>query len=86
MKPRVKKINPLPKVTNELGPFLKLAEFTKAQLEELMMEGDVLEVSLDETQQIWKILQACQNEGGKVLEFDVNIFLYYKTVAGISQF
>ena len=26
-----------------------------------MMEGDLLEVSLDETQHIWKILQACQS-------------------------
>lgn len=24
-----------------------------------MMEGDLLEVSLDETQHIWRILQAC---------------------------
>ncbi|KAG9328893.1 hypothetical protein JZ751_009985, partial [Albula glossodonta] len=30
----------------------------KAQLEELMMVGDLLEVSLDETQHIWRILQA----------------------------
>ena len=25
-----------------------------------MMEGDLLEVSLDETQHIWRILQACK--------------------------
>ncbi|MEQ2195173.1 hypothetical protein XENOCAPTIV_008538 [Xenoophorus captivus] len=30
----------------------------KAQLEDLMMLGDLLEVSLDETQHIWRILQA----------------------------
>ena len=42
------------------SPVLELSELAKAQLEELMMEGDLLEVSLDETQHIWRILQACQ--------------------------
>ncbi|GFN77384.1 lysine-specific demethylase 5a [Plakobranchus ocellatus] len=41
------------------GPLLNVAETKRAQLEELMMEGDLLEVSLDETQHIWRILQAC---------------------------
>ncbi|XP_067685038.1 lysine-specific demethylase 5A-like isoform X3 [Haliotis asinina] len=41
-------------------PVLELSEIAKCQLEELMMEGDLLEVSLDETQHIWRILQACQ--------------------------
>ncbi|XP_076331157.1 lysine-specific demethylase 5A-like isoform X4 [Tachypleus tridentatus] len=39
-------------------PVLELSEDAKYQLEELMMEGDLLEVSLDETQHIWRILQA----------------------------
>lgn len=39
-------------------PLLSLSELVRAQLEELMMEGDLLEVSLDETQHIWRILQA----------------------------
>lgn len=39
-------------------PVLELSPSAKAQLEELMMEGDLLEVSLDETQHIWRILQA----------------------------
>uniref|UniRef100_A0A4W4H5V3 [histone H3]-trimethyl-L-lysine(4) demethylase n=1 Tax=Electrophorus electricus TaxID=8005 RepID=A0A4W4H5V3_ELEEL len=39
-------------------PVLELSPPAKAQLEELMMEGDLLEVSLDETQHIWRILQA----------------------------
>lgn len=39
-------------------PLLSLTEAVRAQLEELMMEGDLLEVSLDETQHIWRILQA----------------------------
>ncbi|GFR98729.1 lysine-specific demethylase 5A [Elysia marginata] len=42
-----------------VGPLLDVAETKRAQLEELMMEGDLLEVSLDETQHIWRILQAC---------------------------
>lgn len=40
------------------SPVLQLSDIAKAQLEELMMEGDLLEVSLDETQHIWRILQA----------------------------
>uniref|UniRef100_A0A3B4WYM9 [histone H3]-trimethyl-L-lysine(4) demethylase n=1 Tax=Seriola lalandi dorsalis TaxID=1841481 RepID=A0A3B4WYM9_SERLL len=39
-------------------PVLELSPQAKAQLEELMMLGDLLEVSLDETQHIWRILQA----------------------------
>ncbi|KAK3104094.1 hypothetical protein FSP39_024364 [Pinctada imbricata] len=45
------------------APVLELSPMAKAQLEELMMEGDLLEVSLDETQHIWRILQACQPQG-----------------------
>ncbi|XP_064606539.1 lysine-specific demethylase 5A-like isoform X1 [Liolophura sinensis] len=41
------------------APILELSEMARARLEELMMEGDLLEVSLDETQHIWRILQAC---------------------------
>ncbi|XP_072553984.1 lysine-specific demethylase 5A [Paramormyrops kingsleyae] len=39
-------------------PVLELSPSAKTQLEELMMVGDLLEVSLDETQHIWRILQA----------------------------
>lgn len=42
------------------SPVLELSPQAKAQLEELMMLGDLLEVSLDETQHIWRILQATQ--------------------------
>uniref|UniRef100_A0A3T1CWC7 [histone H3]-trimethyl-L-lysine(4) demethylase n=1 Tax=Polyandrocarpa misakiensis TaxID=7723 RepID=A0A3T1CWC7_POLMI len=42
------------------GPLINLPEDMRVELEELMMEGDLLEVTLDETQQIWKILQASQ--------------------------
>ncbi|RMB90024.1 hypothetical protein DUI87_33582 [Hirundo rustica rustica] len=40
------------------GPVLELAEGTRRPLEELMMEGDLLEVTLDEAQSIWRLLQA----------------------------
>ncbi|KAG2460300.1 KDM5A demethylase, partial [Polypterus senegalus] len=39
-------------------PVLELSPSAKIQLEDLMMVGDLLEVSLDETQHIWRILQA----------------------------
>ena len=48
-------------VERRSAPVLELSELAKAQLEELMMEGELLEVSLDETQHIWRILQACQS-------------------------
>ncbi|XP_022330439.2 lysine-specific demethylase 5A-like isoform X4 [Crassostrea virginica] len=54
------------------APVLELSLMAKKQLEELMMEGDLLEVSLDETQHIWRILQACQPRGeGKLLDLDM---------------
>lgn len=33
-----------------------LSEEKRRQAEQLMMEGDLLEVSLDETEQLWKVL------------------------------
>lgn len=54
------------------APVLELSLTAKKQLEELMMEGDLLEVSLDEIQHIWRILQACQPRGeGKLLDLDI---------------
>ncbi|XP_060263744.1 lysine-specific demethylase 5C isoform X23 [Ovis aries] len=47
----------LPRLT---GPVLELPEATRAPLEELMLEGDLLEVTLDENQSIWQLLQAGQ--------------------------
>lgn len=47
----------LPQLT---GPVLELPEATRAPLEELMMEGDLLEVTLDENHSIWQLLQAAQ--------------------------
>ena len=54
------------------APVLELSMDARGQLEELMMEGDLLEVSLDETQHIWRILQACQPPTtDRLLEFQV---------------
>lgn len=51
-------------------PLIHLPEDMKKVLEDLMMEGDLLEVSLDETQHIWKVLQASQPlNDDKFLEF-----------------
>ena len=62
----------------ESTPVLELSELAKAQLEELMMEGDLLEVSLDETQHIWRILQACMpQDTSKILEFAVCNYLIF---------
>lgn len=48
----------LPQLT---GPMLELPEATRAPLEELMLEGDLLEVTLDENHSIWQLLQAGQS-------------------------
>lgn len=42
-----------------------LSEIARAELEELMLEGDLLEVSLDETTHIWRILQATKSKPEK---------------------
>ncbi|XP_057616841.1 lysine-specific demethylase 5D isoform X1 [Chionomys nivalis] len=52
----------LPSLLSQLtGPVLELPEATRVPLEELMMEGDLLEVTLDENYSIWQLLQAGQN-------------------------
>ncbi|XP_073177002.1 lysine-specific demethylase 5A isoform X6 [Lepidochelys kempii] len=55
-------------------PVLELSPGAKSQLEDLMMIGDLLEVSLDETQHIWRILQAthppCEDRFLHILEDD----------------
>lgn len=37
---------------------LELPEAARLSLEELLMEGDLLEVTLDESQSMWRLLQA----------------------------
>lgn len=40
------------------GPAIELASSTRAHLEELQLEGDLLEVTLDQTHTIYRLLQA----------------------------
>uniref|UniRef100_A0A672TGN5 [histone H3]-trimethyl-L-lysine(4) demethylase n=1 Tax=Sinocyclocheilus grahami TaxID=75366 RepID=A0A672TGN5_SINGR len=40
------------------GPVIELTTSTRAQLEELQLEGDLLEVTLDQTHTIYRLLQA----------------------------
>lgn len=43
------------------------------QLEDLVIEGDLLEVSLDETQQLWQLLQVAKDpEREFIIDFDVS--------------
>lgn len=39
---------------------LELPEAARLSLEELLMEGDLLEVTLDESQSMWRLLQAAR--------------------------
>ncbi|GCC40489.1 hypothetical protein chiPu_0024011, partial [Chiloscyllium punctatum] len=40
------------------SPAVQLSENVQQQLEELVIDGDLLEVTLDESQNIWRVLQA----------------------------
>lgn len=46
------------------SPVLRLSEGAQARLEELILEGDLLEVSMDESLHLWRILQATQSPPG----------------------
>uniref|UniRef100_A0A4W5NQ75 [histone H3]-trimethyl-L-lysine(4) demethylase n=1 Tax=Hucho hucho TaxID=62062 RepID=A0A4W5NQ75_9TELE len=48
----------LPLVPSLKGPVIELSPATRTQLEELQLEGDLLEVSLDQTSTIHRVLQA----------------------------
>lgn len=43
------------------SPSIQLSKATQKFLEELMMEGDLLEVTLDETVYLWRLLNASKN-------------------------
>lgn len=53
---------------------LPLSTDIRKQLEELLMEGDLLEVSLDETLHLWKLLQASRDpeKDAILIDFDVS--------------
>lgn len=55
---------------------LQISDATRDHMEELLMEGDLLEVSLDETTHIWKLLQATRTQSDHertCIDFDVCI-------------
>ncbi|KAH7937618.1 hypothetical protein HPB49_013660 [Dermacentor silvarum] len=52
------------------SPVLELSAGAKARLEALLTEGDLLEVSLDETGHIWRILQATKPPRDPQYPFD----------------
>lgn len=47
-------------------PTIQLSKGTQQILEELMMEGDLLEVTLDETVYLWRMLNAVKNYGNEL--------------------
>uniref|UniRef100_A0A8C6PK76 [histone H3]-trimethyl-L-lysine(4) demethylase n=1 Tax=Nothobranchius furzeri TaxID=105023 RepID=A0A8C6PK76_NOTFU len=49
------------------GRVVELSSDTRRQLEELQLEGDLLEVSLDQTQTIYRVLQASSDPPGETL-------------------
>lgn len=57
---------------------LQLSTDIRQQLEELLMEGDLLEVSLDETLHLWKLLQTSRDPEKDVvlIDFDVSILCF----------
>lgn len=48
------------------SPSIQLSKGTQQFLEELMMEGDLLEVTLDETVYLWRLLNASRNYGNEL--------------------
>ena len=47
---------------------IELSDDERATLEELAIEGDMLEVTVDETQQIWSLLQSGKGDGDDVVD------------------
>lgn len=73
----------LPKVGEGDDYVLALSADVRRQLEELLFEGDLLEVYLDEIFGLWKIMLASRDsekESG-FIDFDVSIkmYVYYST-------
>uniref|UniRef100_A0A1A8M6V7 [histone H3]-trimethyl-L-lysine(4) demethylase n=1 Tax=Nothobranchius pienaari TaxID=704102 RepID=A0A1A8M6V7_9TELE len=57
------------------GRVVELSSDTRRQLEELQLEGDLLEVSLDQTQTIYRVLQASSDPPGETLSTLIQIDL-----------
>ncbi|XP_049817901.1 lysine-specific demethylase lid isoform X3 [Aethina tumida] len=65
----------VPKMDDDDEHALHLSSEIKKQVEELLIEGDLLEVSLDETAALWKVIQACRDPEKDVtlIDFDAQL-------------
>uniref|UniRef100_A0A672RLT5 [histone H3]-trimethyl-L-lysine(4) demethylase n=1 Tax=Sinocyclocheilus grahami TaxID=75366 RepID=A0A672RLT5_SINGR len=64
------------------GPVIELTTSTRAQLEELQLEGDLLEVMLDQTHGIYRILQAASQPPHDALRTLIQIELQEQRSSG----
>ncbi|XP_026125631.1 lysine-specific demethylase 5C isoform X3 [Carassius auratus] len=64
------------------GPVIELSTSTRAQLEELQLEGDLLEVTLDQTHTIYRILQASSHPPDDALHTLIQIELQEQRSSG----
>uniref|UniRef100_A0A8C7F8Y6 [histone H3]-trimethyl-L-lysine(4) demethylase n=1 Tax=Oncorhynchus kisutch TaxID=8019 RepID=A0A8C7F8Y6_ONCKI len=69
----------LPLVPSLKGPVIELSLTTRTQLEELQLEGDLLEVSLDQTSTIHRVLQAALEPHRHTLRTLI-LLNYFKTL------
>eukprot|EP00063_Salmo_salar_P016926 XP_013991761.1 PREDICTED: lysine-specific demethylase 5C-like isoform X2 [Salmo salar] len=72
----------LPLVPSLKGPVIELSLTTRTQLEELQLEGDLLEVSLDQTSTIHRVLQAASEPQRHTLQTLILIELQEQKGAG----
>ncbi|XP_056629138.1 lysine-specific demethylase 5C isoform X2 [Triplophysa dalaica] len=64
------------------GPVIELTSSTRAQLEELQLEGDLLEVMLDQTHIVYRILQAASTPPHDALHTLIQIELQEQRSSG----
>ncbi|KAL1020992.1 hypothetical protein UPYG_G00007360 [Umbra pygmaea] len=72
----------LPLVPSLKGRVIELSTATRTQLEELQLEGDLLEVSLDQTSTIRRVLQAASDPDRDTLRTLIQVELQEQKVAG----
>lgn len=70
-----------------IGPLIQLQKASMDKIDELMMEGDLLEVSLDETQYLWRLSNASKSDITDLAlirskyNIMVNICKHFRTIA-----
>lgn len=72
----------VPLVSCLKGPAIELTPSTRAQLEELQLEGDLLEVMLDQTHTIYRLLQAAASPPHQSLQTLLQIVLQEQKLSG----